>query len=112
MCKACRSMVDKRLTRGPPVSIGFAETQLARNGVPPNRFFAQILVRIPYVGRRATRRGEAIRRGVGKAKLTRHRSALVAVLACASLFAATIAAEAATKRGAGKSSSATTAKVH
>ncbi len=34
------------------------------------------------------------------------------MLACASLFAATIAAEAATKRGAGKSSSATTAKVH
>jgi soluble lytic murein transglycosylase len=42
--------------------------------------------------------------------LTRHRSALVAVLACASLAAVTFAAEAAATRGGAKSSRAATAK--
>ena len=54
--------------------------------------------------------GEAIRRGSGDTNLTRHRSALVAVLACASLAAVTFAAEAAATRNGAKSSHAATAK--
>jgi soluble lytic murein transglycosylase len=48
--------------------------------------------------------------GLGGHNLTQYRSALVAVLACASLAAVTFTAEAATTRGGAKSSSAATAK--
>jgi len=78
-----------------------------------HRFSAQILGSIGGVkwGRVITTLGSAvIRRDWGSAKLTRrNRSALVAVLACASLFAVSQYAAARTTHG-GKSSSAATAK--
>jgi len=77
-----------------------------------HRFSAQIIGSIGAIkwGRVITTLGSAvIRRDWGSAKLTRHRSALVAVLACASLLAASHYAAARTTHG-GKGSSAATAK--
>src|SRR5262249_9849915 len=78
-----------------------------------HRFSAQIVGRIGAIkwGRVITALGSAVvRRDWGSAKLTpRHRSALVAVLACASLLAVSQYAAARTTHG-GKGSAAATAK--
>jgi len=78
-----------------------------------HRFSAQIIGSIGAIkwGRVITTLGSAvIRRDWGSAKLTRHRSALVAVLACASLLAASSHYAAARTTHGGKGSSAATAK--